>query len=169
MQKDIDRFLKQDSAPDALFTSMIDLYALHRGFPGSEAAAAHRGDPYSRVRMLEESWARETQDKRFIPHIQLHEYEAYLFSDIAVLCHFYGDQQREVIRLQESVGSFNSPEIIDDGRQSAPSKRIVHFIPRYEADKVTFGVQAATRIGLTKIRRRCPHFAGWLERLEVLG
>ena len=37
MQKDIVRFLKQDSADDAYFTSMIDLYALHRGFPVAEA------------------------------------------------------------------------------------------------------------------------------------
>ena len=169
MQKDIVRFLRQDAARDAFFTTMIDLYALHRGFPGAEAAQVHLGDPYRRVRMLEESWAEETNDDRFIPHIQLHEYEAYLFSDIAVLSLFYGDQQRAVKRLRESVGSLNSPEMIDDGPQTAPSKRIISFLPRYDADKSTVGVQAAARIGLPEIRRKCPHFAGWLERLEGLA
>lgn len=169
MQKDIVRFLRRDTASDAFFTTMIDLYALHRGFPGSEAAEAYRGDPYRRVRMLEDSWAEETNDDRFIPHIQLHEYEAYLFSNIAVLAHFYGDQQRAVNRLQESVGSLNSPEMIDDGAQTAPSKRIISFIPKYEADKATVGVRAAARIGLPEIRRKCSHFASWLERLEGLA
>lgn len=169
MQKDIVRFLRQDAARDAFFTTMIDLYALHRGFPGTESAQLHRGDPYRRVRMLEEAWAEETNDDRFIPHIQLHEYEAYLFADIAVLTHFYGDRQREVNRLRVSVGSLNSPEMIDDGPQTAPSKRIISFLPRYDADKSTVGVQAAARIGLPEIRRKCPHFAGWLERLEALA
>lgn len=169
MQKDIVRFLRQDAAGDAFFTTMIDLYALHRGFPGSEAAQAYRGDPYRRVQMLEESWGEETNDDRFIPHVQLHEYEAYLFSDIAVLSHFYGNQPQAVNRLQMSVGSVHSPEMIDDGPQTAPSKRIISFIPQYEADKVTVGVQAAARIGLPEIRRRCPHFARWLERLEGLA
>ena len=169
MQKDIVRFLRQDTASDAFFTTMIDLYALHRGFPGAEATQAHQGDPYRRVQMLEESWAEETDDDRFIPHIQLHEYEAYLFSDIAVLEHFYGDRKRDVNRLQESVGAIHSPEMIDDGPQTAPSKRIISFIPRYDADKSTVGVQAAARIGLPEIRRKCPHFAAWLERLEALA
>ena len=85
MQNDIGRFLKRNSKKDVFFTSMIDLYALHKEFPGAEEAERYRNDPYRRVEILEESWAKETNDLRFIPHIQLHEYEAYLFSDISVL------------------------------------------------------------------------------------
>ena len=169
MQKDIVRFLRQDAANDAFFTTMIDLYALHQGFPGSEAARAHRSEPYRRIRMLEESWAKETNDRRFIPYIQMHEFEAYLFSDIEVLSHFYRDRKRDVSRLKESVGSTSSPEMIDDGPRTAPSKRIITFVPQYDAQKSTVGVQAAARIGLPEIRRQCPHFAGWMERLEGLA
>lgn len=46
MQNDIHRLLKQDTARDVFFTSMIDLYALHRGFPGVEDAERYRSDPY---------------------------------------------------------------------------------------------------------------------------
>ena len=99
MQKDIGRFLRQDSARDVFFTSMIDLYALHEGFPGVEAAEKIRGDPYRRVAVLEEAWANETDDQRFIPHIQLHEYEAYLFTDISVLSSYYEDQEGAIGRL----------------------------------------------------------------------
>ena len=169
MQKDIVRFLKQDFAKDAFFTTMIDLYALHRGFPGADAAEKHRDDPYRRVGMLEESWASETEDRRFIPHIQLHEYEAYLFTDILVLANYYEGRQREIGRLKRAVDSLGSPELIDDGPESAPSKRIIACVPQYESDKLTVGVQAATRIGLPAIRDRCPHFSTWVAHLESLA
>ena len=62
-----------------------------------------------------------------------------------------------------------SPELIDDGPQTAPSKRIAAEFPDYEDAKTRVGPQAAARIGLTQIRSQCPHFDAWLERLEKLG
>ena len=169
MQKDIVRLLKQDSGSDAFFTSMIDLYALHRNFPGAEEAEKRRHNPYERVAMLEQSWANATNDRRFIPHIQLHEYEAYLFVNLSVLCDYYEGGRRAIGQLQRSVESFASPELIDDGQQSAPSKRLVRYLPAYKNDKRTVGVQAAEQIGVSAIRCRCPHFSRWLERLEGLA
>ena len=152
MQKDIHRFLKQDRGSDAFFTSMIDLYALHKGFPGTEEAQRFRDDPYQRVRVLEESWVRETNDGRFIPHIQLHEYEAYLFVNISILSNYYSDKQQTLAELHADSERFETPELIDDGPDSAPSKRIICRLPRYASDKATVGVQAVERIGLTAIR-----------------
>lgn len=169
MQNDICRFLKQESANDVFFTSMIDLYALHSGFPGAEEAEKLRDDPYQRIVALEESWARETNDPRFIPHIQLHEYEAYLFVDISTLSFYYEDQKRAIEKLKNIADCVASPELIDDGQHSAPSKRIIDQVPRYEHDKATVGVQAAQRIGLSKIRGKCPHFSRWVEQLEGLA
>ena len=169
MQNDIVRLLKQDSAEDAFFTSMIDLYALHRGFPGVGEAEQYRNDPYRRVEVLEEFWARETNDSRFIPHIQLHEYEAYLFSDVSVLSFYYENQGKEIGKLKETADGFDSPELIDDGRRTAPSKRIIAHLPCYESDKSTVGVQMAEQIGLSRIRRRCPHFDRWIDRLQKLA
>ena len=148
---------------------MIDLYALHKGFPGAEEAERFRSDPYRRVDVLEDSWSRETEDSRFIPHIQLHEYEAYLFVDVSTLSFYYPDRQCEVERLRRVAGRVASPELIDDGHHSAPSKRIIDQVPRYEHDKSTVGVQAAQRIGLPRIRGKCPHFSRWVERLEGLA
>lgn len=167
MQKDIARFLKQDSRKDAFFTSMVDLYQLPDDFPGFEEAEKHQSRPYCRVGILEDSWARETKDRRFIPYIQLHEYEAYLFADISILSRYYPDQQPDIERLRNSVASYVSPELID-GR-TAPSKRIIDCLGRYGSDKTTVGVQAAERIGLKAIQTKCRHFAQWLERLEKLG
>ena len=169
MQNDICRFLKQDAASDAFFTSMIDLYALHRGFPGAEEAEKYRREPYRRVEALEESWARETKDRRFVPHIQLHEYEAYLFTDVSALLFYYEDKPRAIEKLKRIADSFGSPELIDDGCHTAPSKRIIDQVPQYEHDKPTVAVQAARRIGLSRIRGKCPHFSRWIERLEGLA
>ena len=169
MQNDIVRLLKQEPKKDVFFTSMIDLYALHKGFPGAGEAERYRNDPYRRVEALEESWAKETNDPRFIPHIQLHEYEAYLFSKISILSRYYEGQERTIKKLAEVADGLDSPELIDDGPGTAPSKRIIGHLPRYESDKSTVGVQAAEQIGLPTIRRRCPHFDRWIDRLQRLA
>ena len=148
---------------------MIDLYALPGDFPGFEKADRHRADPYRRVAALEQAWADETADRRFIPFIQLHEYEAYLFADVSRLSHFYDDSDAEIEALRRVVVGAGSPELIDDGRQTAPSKRIIEQFPDYEHKKATVGPQAAEGIGLATIRCRCRHFAQWLGRLERLG
>ena len=71
--------------------------------------------------------------------------------------------------LGPHVDGAGSPELVDDGRQTAPSKRIIEQFPDYEYRKATVGPQAAERIGLATIRCKCRHFAQWLERLERLG
>ena len=168
MQRDIGYSLKKDPTYDVFFTSMVDLYALPKNFPELKKHDKIT-NPYRRVEGLEESWAEKTGDERFIPHIQLHEYEAYLFTDISQLSFFYQDDAaiRKLQRVVDEVGG--SPELIDDGRYTAPSKRITKWLPKYASEKVIVGPQAAERIGLSKIRSQCPHFAKWLERLETLG
>ena len=169
MQDDIGRFRRQDSADDVFFTSMIDLYALPGDFPGFQQANRHRADPYRRVEALEASWADKTADRRFIPFIQLHEYEAYLFADVSRLSRFYDDCDAKIKVLRSIVDGAGSPELIDDGHRTAPSKRIIEQFPDYEHRKATVGPQAAELIGLETIRCKCPHFAQWLGRLEQLG
>lgn len=168
MQNDIIRFLKQESGGDVFFTTMIDLYALHDEFPGAIEAERLRHIPYRRVKSLEESWASTTGDHRFIPYIQLHEYEAYLFADASKLS-FYYNARSAIAALIAIADGVESPELINDGPHTAPSKRIIAQIPEYETGKTTVGPQAAERIGLTTIRSKCPHFAEWVTRLENLG
>lgn len=99
----------------------------------------------------------------------MHEYEAYLFVDVSTLSFYYEDQQRAIGRLKNIADRVESPELIDDGANTAPSKRIIEQLVSYEHDKATVGVQAAQRIGLSRIRGKCPHFSQWVERLEGLG
>ncbi len=169
MQKDILTRLKEDPGSDVFFTTMIDLYGLPANFPGIEEAEKLRHLPYERVVALETSWVDDTEDKRFIPFIQLHEFEAYLFCDVSRFDFFFDNADSEVSALLKIADQFQSPELIDDGQHTAPSKRISGQFPEYEDSKPTIGSQMAERIGLENIRSQCSHFNGWIERLEKLG
>ena len=61
---------------------------------------------------------------------------------------------------------FLSPELINGDPETAPSKRIKREIPTYV--KTTSGLNVTKRIGLPKLRAKCPHFGAWLDKLESL-
>ena len=168
MQNDIERRLKEDHGADVHFTTMIDLYRLHRDFPGRDEADDLRNQPYDRVASLEQSWSKETNDRRFIPFIQLHEFEAYLYTEVAKFIDFFDNATQGIRNLQNVAGSVSSPELINDGENTAPSKRIIEQFPTFERLKATVGPQMAGLIGLQKIRAACPHFDAWVQRLEQL-
>jgi Domain of unknown function (DUF4276) len=169
MKNDIIRFLKQEKAPDVFFTTMIDLYAIHPDFPGLAESESMRQDPLQRVEFLEQRFAEDIGDHRFIPYIQLHEYEAYLFSDPTCFEYLDAGRTKEIEVLQLIANEYQTPELINDGQQTAPSKRIMAQFPDYEKAKSAFGSQLAERIGLQVIRSKCSHFNKWLSRLESLN
>jgi len=79
MKNDILRLLAQERGGDVFFTTMIDLYAISAEFPGLAEAEKLRHLPEKRVETLEQAFARDIDDPRFVPYIQLHEYEAIPF------------------------------------------------------------------------------------------
>jgi len=169
MKNDILRFISQERSRDVFFTTMIDLYAIQAEFPGLAEAEQLRQMPVERVKFLERSFADDIGDRRFLPYIQLHEYEAYLFSDPSWFTYFYDHHEQQIAALQAIADGHSSPELINDGQHSAPSKRIIAELPDYEGAKSAVGPQVARLIGLDVIRSKCPHFAAWLTRLERLG
>jgi hypothetical protein len=168
MKNDMVRFLAQEKAGDVFFTTMIDLYAIHPEFPGLDGAEKLRHLPHKRVEFLEEVFGTDIGDQRFIPYIQLHEYEAYLFSDPTWFAYFYDHHEKEIAALKAIADGHATPELINDGQHSAPSKRISAHLPDYEDAKPAVGPQVAELIGLEVIRAKCPHFNAWLSRLEKL-
>ncbi len=169
MQNDIERRLKEDASEDVYFTTMVDLYALYSDFPGREKADELGSNPYERVAALEGAWQVETVDSRFIAFIQLHEFEAYLFVDVARFPEFCESSNRGIAELQRVADDVDSPELIDDGQHTAPSRRIIERIAAYERLKTSVGPQMARDMGLPAIRSKCPHFDEWVCRLEGLG
>ena len=169
MRDDILRFLKQEKGTNVFFTTMIDLYAIHYNLPGLAEAEIIRQNPIKRVESLEKGFADDIIDPRFIPYIQLHEYEAYLFSDPTCFESFYDNCSDQVAILKTIADGYETPELINDSRETAPSKRIIAQFPDYKRAKSTYGPLLAESIGLEVIRSKCPHFNLWLSRLELLG
>jgi hypothetical protein len=166
---DILKLLKQDRRQ--FCTTMFDYYGLPPAWPG-------KGDGRGSPSALAESIERAMRDDivsamgegfvptHFIPYVQMHEYEALLFSDPGMLAGVLDPP--DLTATLEGIGEqCGEPERIDDSPEGAPSKRISQHSQRYS--KVVHGTIAAQRIGLAKMRERCPHFAAWLVTLESLG
>lgn len=166
VKKDISINMKRCSGNDFRFTTMLDLYRIPADFPGHSEGAGITA-PHDRAEILEQRFQEDIGDWRFVPYIQLHEYEALLFSDIAKLSDYYTSSSDAVAELASECSSFPSPEHIDDGQDTSPSRRILAKIPRY--DKVAAGAVVAIDIGLPTLRAKCPHFNQWLIRLEQMG
>lgn len=167
-KNDITRWMRQDNNDDVRFTTMFDLYALPRDFPGYGAAMSER-DPYQMVSDLEEAFKTDVGDPRFIPYLQLHEFEALLLADPTKLEIEFFEDSNGIKQLSDLVSDFESPELINLGRETAPSKRIIHEIPAYKDRKVSSGPIVASAIGLPTLRARCMHFDQWPTRLESLN
>src|SRR5689334_1123177 len=80
LREDIVRWIRQDRHPDARFTTMIDLYKVPSDFPGFEESRS-KSDPLERAVFLEERFGSDVGAWRFLPYLQVHEFEALLFSD----------------------------------------------------------------------------------------
>ena len=145
----------------------FDLYAIGTQFPGLAKAEKLRHLPQERVESLEKSFGEAIGDARFIPYLQLHEYEAYLFTAPRYFSHYYDHHEKEIAALEAIAAQYETPELINDGTSSSPSKRILAYLPRYK--KPLMGAEIARQIGLEAIRGKCPHFSAWVSRLEKLG
>ena len=169
MPKDLGNLLRQDSHADARFTTMFDLYALHDGFPAWDEAEKQRHIPRERVRSLETAFAADVGDRRFIPHIQLYEFETILLCNPGCFGDVYEDSETGIAALEAVVAAATSPELVNDSETTAPSKRIINQFPQYIGPKTTVGVELAHCVGINTTRSLCAHFDRWMKALESLG
>lgn len=167
IEGDLTRLMSQDRHPEARFTTMIDFYALPSEFPGWEEAR-RKALPRDRVSVLEQALHTRFGDCRFLPYIQLHEFEALLYCDLNELQRRLDQAEDGIAALRREVAHL-APEDINEGVTTAPSKRIIHHLPVYERSKVRVGAAAAAAIGLPALRTSCPHFNDWVTHLEQLS
>ena len=177
IRRDIVRTLKERSG--RFCTIVFDFYAMPNDWPGRSEASAlpwEKRGAYVENALLEdlaEHMGKDFRQERFIPYVQVHEFEAILFSDVerlaAVLQELPGATSGDVIsRLKAIVkGAAGGPEAINDNPNTAPSKRILSLVTGYR--KPIHGVIAAQRIQLSTMRASCPNFGRWLTRLEALS
>lgn len=165
-ETDISLWLRHDKSANGRVTTMFDLYELPDDFPGYRDAALHN-NPFQRVQALEDALAQEFDDSRFIPYIQLHEFEALLLCDPRKFETYFYNCPDGIENLVNMVAGFKSPEHVND--EDPPSKRIERELLNYHNFKRAAGTDAAKQIGLEEMRVQCKHFADWLAKLEDLG
>jgi hypothetical protein len=164
-KRDIEEWLAQDR--EAYVSTMFDLFRLPSDFPRWQEAEQARADPYRRAAILEEGLGEEIDSRMFIPYVQLHEFEALLFSDVETADLLLSTVSASRLKEMRAVRSaFETPEHINDGPATAPSKRLKALYPRY--DKAAYGPLVASQIGLDVLCRQCRHFGEWIERLQAL-
>lgn len=151
---------KQDST--AFVTTLIDYYALPKDFPAFTKA----GDSVANVKAAKAAFQADITLANFIANLAAHEFEGLLFSAPEVFAEWF-DEEDVVDEIAKIRDQFATPEHINDGAQTAPSKRLLKVCRGY--DKVTHGSLISLDIGLDAIRRECPLFDGWVEQLEALG
>ena len=165
-KRDITLWIKEDGGQDSFFTTMFDLYGLPDDFPGFSESQDLA--PLEKITKIEAALERDISHPRFIPYLQLHEFEAILFSDPQKLDWQFFEHGKAINSLIQIASQFDSPEFIDDGAETSPSKRIISEIPQYKNLKPIVGPVTAEKIGLSRIREKCKHFDAWLSRLERL-
>lgn len=162
---DIRRWLREDRSPDARFSMMVDLYSLPKDFPGYDEAMAST-DPFQQAETLERTLAEKLKDQRFIPYLQVHEFEALVLSKPEAFADWFEHMQKQVEALVMECQAFDTPEKINHGQHTHPKARIRKHIEDY--DENVDGPLLAGDIGLETIRTKCPHFNQWLKTLEQL-
>ena len=165
-RNDVTQWFKE--CPDVYHTSLIDLYGLTTDFPG-HITTKHL-QPYVRVREMERLLKEDLGFQKFIPYIQLHEFEALLYADTTEMEQWlglYNKIDRNCFTKIRHSAPNNNPELINESPETAPSKRILSVCNSY--DKINDGILILKEIGLKKLRTECLHFNEWLTRLESIN
>lgn len=165
---DMLNYLKQRK--DTLVSCMFDFYGMQDDWPGRESANSKNHDTKPRIveRAILDDISVDFADAehRLIPYVQMHEFEALLFTCPESLSTALGDQRAKE-QFQSIRDAFATPEHINDSRETAPSKRICGVFNEYgkKYRKTFHGSLAANEIDVELIRAECPHFSEWIASL----
>ena len=155
LRNDILKLLKQQS--DVIVSTFVDFFRIPTSMPHYEKCMEKRAIE-DKIMCLEAHTAASINDRRFIPYIQKHEFEALLFTSNVGFENYFNEVAKET---QNIVDQYENPEEINDNPTTAPSKRILGIIPFYQ--KPIAGNILALEIGIEKMLEKCPRFCNWIE------
>ncbi|MFP4350087.1 MAG: DUF4276 family protein [Desulfococcaceae bacterium] len=169
IKRDLQRLLSRGD--DFILTTLIDYYGRPVDFPSPPASIPAGAAPLVKAQAVENAWAQDIDDPRFLPNLLLHEFETLILSSPDSLLAGYPGEEAAISALQKDISAFRNPEDINDNPATAPSKRIMRIFGEHHLkyDKVNGGTLAILELGLDAIRRKCPKFDTWLARLEFLA
>jgi len=162
LKRNVEKYLKREK--DVIVTSLIDFYKLSTDFPKyKEATEKYSTDKIQRVSYLENEVYQDINNDRFIPYIQLHEFEALLFSSNRGYEHLPNISNKSKEEIHRIIEQYENPELIDD--KLPPSKRLIDLFPEY--NKVVHGIFLAEHASLNTIMSKCIRFNEWLNKIMM--
>ena len=152
--------LKNQYDGNIVVSSFVDFFRMPTNMPDYDDAM-RLGTDLQKVESLQQALGNSIGDRRFIPYIQLHEFEALLFSNNNGFEYLWEEEQ--ALKTKIIVEAFENPEDINSAPETAPSKRLLAINKNY--DKVLEGNLIALEVGINEMLGKCPRFAIWVNRL----
>lgn len=153
LKNDMLRVLAQGNV---IITTFLDFFRLPGSFPGYTSESG-------KVELIESAVSYNLgENPNIIPYIQLHEFEALLFSDIRGF-EIVVDKEKEIAQLAAIIQKYDNPEDINNRPQTAPSKRLIDI---FGYDKVSDGELIMDALGIEIMISKCPRFRSWIEKIE---
>ena len=156
-----------------ILTTFFDYYGINESyqFPNYKEAKVDQTNPKVGVDLLEKGIKKDIESKNinarnFIPYIQLHEFEALLFSSNDGFDSQYNNENI-LEELKKIVLPYETPEDINDSPKTAPSKRIISILRKHKENyaKVNDGTAIAKEVGIETMLKKCPRFRNWVNKL----
>lgn len=151
----------------AIVTTMIDYYGRKENTFPKQTEANVINDIRQKVDFLEQAMKDAIDSSlrdRFIPYLQLHEFEAMLFNNYEVFDSNFVDDECEKNEIQKILQQFPDPEMINDSPLTSPSHRLEKIISGY--DKIVYGNLLVESIGLYNICEKNLHFKEWIDKIK---
>lgn len=161
LRDDIKRSLAS-SNPQLVVSMMVDYFRLPSNYPLPPDFGGLDSD-CRRAMAIEAAIGEDIDDRRFIPYIQVHEFEAFLYASRTGFEYCYGNDSPQFEALCGIIDDYPNPEDINSSPAGAPSKRILAIVPEY--DKVIDGNVIIMQNGIDSIMRTCPRFRAWVETI----
>ena len=153
------QFATGEIGADDVLTTLIDLYALPPSFPGY--VQGFSGE--KKAGSIEQAWKADIGRANFFPYIQVHEFEALILTRPSVLAEYFPEHAVRIEKLRNDCARFQTPEDINETKETSPSHRILKSIPTYQ--KID-GFRHLQEIGLPELKAHCPRFKAWIEQCE---
>lgn len=153
---------------NVLVSTLIDFYALPKDFPKYEDASKIV-NRVERLAFLENAIIEDLEKEKgkefpnLFPYIQLHEFEALVFSSLSGISSLFGSNEADFNEIEKIIESHPNPEDINDRPETAPSKRLLKLIKGY--NKVIDGIMIIEETGIETVLKKCPRFNSWVETL----
>jgi hypothetical protein len=174
VRKDLKALLKQE--PESIVTMFFDYYGLDDSWPGHANAKGKTTDAafgaltQAIANSIIQDMGNEFNPARFIPYVQFYEIESLLFAGPSEMAEVFEKPSLKEI-FEQIVKDCGGCESINDGYDTAPSKRIQKHFPKYKKGRSAYAhaYRIAQHIGVERIRKECPKFNEWYSKLEQLS